>query len=88
MQKISRQALFKSKAELTRGKGHLLMSTISLVPKWLGSESATPLGRVIEVCEGTVRIGQWYASDGSKLEKEKVAYPASSRFYSGPNLKR
>jgi len=54
MQKSSRQALFKSKAELTRRKEHLLM----LVPKRLGSESATPLERVIEINEGTVRIGR------------------------------
>jgi len=88
MQKISRQALFKSKAELTRGKGHLLMSTISLVPKRLGSESATPLERVIEISEGTVRIGRWHPSDDSKLETAKVADPASSLFYSGPKLQR
>jgi len=88
MQKLSRQALLKSKAELTRRKEHLLMSTISLVPIWLGSESATPLERVIEICEGTVRIGRWHPSDDSKLETAKVADPASSRFYWGPKLQR
>ena len=88
MQKLSRQALLKSKAELTRRMEHLLMSTISLVPKWLGSESATPLERVIEISEGTVRIGRWHPSDDSKLETTKVADPASSRFYSGPKLQR
>ena len=64
------------------------MSTISLVPIWLGSESATPLERVIEICEGTVRIGRWHPSDDSKLETAKVADPASSRFYCGPKLQR
>jgi len=49
------------------------MSTISLVPKWLGSESVTPIERVIEFSEGTVRIGRWYSSDDSKLETAKVA---------------
>jgi len=88
MQKIRRQALLKSKAELTRRMGHLLMLTISLVPKWLGSESATPLERVIEISEGTVRKGRWYPSNDSKLETAKVADPASSRFYSGPKLQR
>jgi len=59
MQKSSRQALLlKSKAELTRRKEHLLMSTISLVPKWSGSESAIPLEKVIEIIEDTVRIGR------------------------------
>ena len=88
MQKLSRQALLKSKAELTRRKGHLLMSTISLVPKLLGSESATPLERVIEISEGTVRIGRWHPSDDSRIETAKVADPASSRFYAGPKLQR
>jgi hypothetical protein len=84
MQKISRQALLKSRAELTRRKEHLLM----LVPKQLGSESATPLERVFEIIEGTVRIGRRYPSDDSKLETAKVADPASSHFYSGPKLQR
>jgi len=84
MQKLSRQALLKSKAKLTRRKEHLLM----LVPKRLGSESATPLERVFEIIEGTVRIGRWYPSDDSKLETAKVADPASSRFYWGPKLQR
>ena len=59
-----------------------------LVPKQLSSESATPLERVIEISEGTVRIGRWYPSDDSKLETAKVADPASSRFYSGPKFQR
>ena len=60
MQKSVRQVLLKSKSELARQKGHLLMPSISLVPKWLGSESATPLERVIEISEGTVTIGRLY----------------------------
>ena len=84
MQKISRQALLKSKSELNRRKEHLLM----LVPKRLGSESATPLERVIEIIEGTVRIGRWHPSDDSKLETAKVADSASSLLYSGPKLQR
>jgi hypothetical protein len=84
MQKSSRQALLKSKAKLTRRKEHLLM----FMPKRLGSESATPLERVVEISEGTVRIGRWYPSKDSKLETAKVADPASSRFYSGPKLQR
>ena len=59
-----------------------------LVPKQLGSESATPLERVIEISEGTVRIGRRYPSDDSKLETAKVADPASSHFYSGPKFQR
>ena len=84
MQKLSRQALLKSKAELTRRKEHWLM----LVPKQLGSESATPLERVFEIRGGTVRIGRWYPSDDSRLETANVADPASSRFYSGPKFQR
>jgi hypothetical protein len=84
MQKISRQVLLKSKVELTRRKKHLLM----LVPKQLGSDSATPLERVFEIIEGTVRIGRRYPSDDSKLETAKVADPASSHFYSGPKFQR
>ena len=84
MQKISRQALLKSKVELTRRKKHLLM----LVPKQLGSEAATPLERVFEISEGTARIGRRYPSDDSKVERAKVADPASSHFYSGPKFQR
>jgi len=64
------------------------MSTISLVPKWLGSESATPLERVIEIIEVTVTIGRWHPSDDSKLETAKVADSASSLFKLGPKLQR
>ena len=74
----------KSKVELTRRKKHLLM----LVPKQLGSEAATPLERVFEIREGTVRIGRRYPSDDSKLETAKVADLASSRFYPGPKFHR
>ena len=59
-----------------------------LVPKQLGSESATPLERVFEISEGTARIGRRYPSDDSKVETAKVADPASSRFYSGPKFQR
>jgi len=59
-----------------------------LVPKQLGSESATPLERVFEIIEGTVRIRRRYPSDDSKVEKAKVADSASSHFYSGPKLHR
>ena len=74
MQKLSRRALLKSKAELARRKEHLLM----LVPKRLSSESATPLERVVDISEGTVRIGRWHASDDSRLETAKVADSSSS----------
>ena len=40
---------------------------INVVPKQLGSESATPLDRVVEISEDTVRTGGWYPSDDSKL---------------------
>jgi hypothetical protein len=66
----------------------LLISTILLVPKWSGSESAIPLERVIEIIEGTFRIGRWHLSDGLKLETAKVADPASSRFYLRPKFQR
>jgi len=53
-----------------------------------GSESATPLERVFEIIEGTVRIGRRYPSDDSKVERAKVADSASSHFYSGPKFQR
>jgi len=61
---------------------------LMLVPKRLGSESATPLERVFEIIEGIVRIGRRYPPDDSKLETAKVADPAISRFYSGPKFQR
>jgi len=59
-----------------------------LVPKQLSSESATPLERVFEIIEGTVRIGRRYPSDDSKVERAKDADSASSHFYSGPKFQR
>jgi hypothetical protein len=47
MQRFSRQALLlRTKVQLIRRKEHLLMSIISLVPKWSGSESAILLERL------------------------------------------
>jgi hypothetical protein len=87
VQKSSRQALLlKSKAELTRRNEHLLISTISLVLKWSGSESAIPLEKVLEIIEGIVRIGRWRPSEDLKLEMSKVADSASSLFNSCPKF--
>jgi len=61
---------------------------LMLVPKRLGSESATPLERVFEIIEGTVRIGRRYPFDDSKVERAKVADSASSHFYPGPKFQR
>jgi hypothetical protein len=81
MQRFSCQALLlRTKVELIRRKEHLLMLTISLVPKWSGSESAIPLKKVLEIGECTVRVGRWHPSDWLKLEMPKVADSASSLF--------
>jgi hypothetical protein len=60
MQRFSSQALLlRTKVELTRRKEHLLMLTISLVPKWSGLESAIPPKKALEIVVGTVRVGRW-----------------------------
>jgi hypothetical protein len=84
MQKYSRQALLsRTKAELNRGKGHLLTSIIPLVPRWLGAESAIFLEEFIEI--STAKIGRWHPSDCSKLTA-KVVNSASSLFNSCPKF--
>jgi hypothetical protein len=81
MQSFSRQALLsRTKVELTRRKEHLLMFTISLVPKWSGLESAIPLEKALEIIKGTVKRGRWHPSEWLKLEMSKVADSASSLF--------
>jgi hypothetical protein len=72
MQKSSRQALFlESKAELNRRKERLLMSVISLVPKWSSSESPITLQTFMENTESTALIGWCYPSDSLNLEASK-----------------
>jgi hypothetical protein len=81
MQRFSRQTLLlRTKVELTRRKEHLIMLTISLVPKWSRLESAMPLEKASEIVECTVRVGRLHPSDWLKLEMSKVADSASSLF--------
>jgi hypothetical protein len=89
MQRISRQALLlRTKVELTRRKEHLLMLTISLVPKWSDSESAIPTVKALEMIKGTVMIGRWHPSVDLKLGMSKVADAVSSLFKSCPKFDR
>jgi hypothetical protein len=87
MQRFNHQALLlRTKVELTRRKKHLLMLTISLVPKWSGSESAIPLEKALYIIKCTVKRGQWHPSVDLKLEMSKVADAASSLFKSCPKF--
>jgi hypothetical protein len=41
------------------------LSLVGLIPKWSGTEKATPLTAFFEAIEGTARIGNW--SDADKI---------------------
>jgi hypothetical protein len=57
----------RTKADLTMGKGCLLLSINLLVPSWYDEESATPLEESIRNAEFTAKTGWRHPSGCSKL---------------------
>jgi hypothetical protein len=78
----------RTKFEFTRRKEHLLTLTITLVPKWSGSESAIPLEKALEIIKGTVKRVWWHPTVALKLGISKVADAASSPFKSCPIFRK
>jgi hypothetical protein len=75
-QKSSRLVLLSgTKAVLTKGKGYLSTTFISVVPRWLDAEPTIPLEELIEI--SVAKIGRQHPSDGLKLTA-KFADLASS----------
>jgi hypothetical protein len=35
------------------------MSLVSLIPKWSGTDKATPLHEFLEAIDGTAKVGNW-----------------------------
>jgi hypothetical protein len=78
MHPLSRQIVLSgTKADLTKGKECLLMSTNLLVPRWPGAESGALLE---EFVESTAKTG-WRHPSGCLKLTTKVADPASLCFY-------
>jgi hypothetical protein len=90
MQDASLQAqLLESKAEITRLTEHLSMKTptihndlslISLVPKWLGSESAVSLEEFFENYKSAAKIGRWHSSDCMQIAALKLSDSATTSY--------
>jgi len=79
--------LEQSKAELARLREHMSMglptahkdlSLISLIPKWLGSESAVPLEEFLASVDSEARIGNWDQMDCLEIAALKLVDPAKS----------
>jgi hypothetical protein len=59
---------------------------IYLVPKWSGSESATPLEEFFSSIEGSARIGHWAEADSLQVAVLKLVESARTFYYSCPEL--
>jgi hypothetical protein len=90
MQDPSLQAqLAESKAEVARLRERLSigvptvhkdLSLVSLVPRWSGAESATPLEEFIERIDSAAQLDRWTSADCVRVAILKLAEPARS-FY-------
>src|SRR5215470_18879002 len=55
------------------------MSLVGLVPKWSGTEKASPLAEFFDAIEGTARIGNW--SDADKLQVAVLKLTDAAKAY-------
>jgi hypothetical protein len=55
------------------------MSLVGLIPKWPGTEKATPLAEFFEAIEGTARIGNW--SDADKIQVAVLKLTDTAKAY-------
>ena len=80
--------LLESKAEITRLRDRLSIGTpkvhkdlsISLVPKWSGSESAVSFEEFFESIESVAKIGRWHSADCMQIAALKLTDSART-FY-------
>jgi hypothetical protein len=90
MQEQSLQAqLAESKAEVARLRDRLSvgvptvhkdLSLVSLVPRWTGTESASPLEEFLNSIDSAAELGRWSAQDCVRVATLKIAGAARS-FY-------
>jgi hypothetical protein len=59
---------------------HKDLSLVSLIPRFSGAESGTPLEEFIESIDSAAQLGQWTSSDCARVAILKFAEPARS-FY-------
>ena len=87
--------LAESRLEITRLKERLAsvmptmhkdLSLISLVPKWSGSESSTPLEEFLASIESAARIGKWSENDCREIAVLRLQDPAKSFYNSNLEL--
>jgi hypothetical protein len=70
----SLQAQLTARPTLTKD-----MSLVGLIPKWSGTEKATPLAEFFEAIEGTARIGNW--SDADKIQVAVLKLTDTAKAY-------
>jgi hypothetical protein len=86
MQEPSLQAqLAESKAEVARLRDRLFvgvptvhkdLSLVSLVPRWTGTESASPLEEFLNSIDSAAELGRWTAQDCVRVATLKIACTA------------
>jgi hypothetical protein len=77
--------LAESKAEIARlierlsigaPTVHKDLSLVSLIPRWSGEESGTPLEEFIESIDSAAQLGRWTSSDCARVLVLKLTEPA------------
>jgi hypothetical protein len=84
-----REVLAEARAEIVRLRQHAAtamptvhkdLSLIFIVPKWSGSESATPLEEFLSSIESTAKIGRWEDKDKLRIAIVRLTEPTRT-FY-------
>ena len=71
------QAQLQSRPPVTKD-----LSLVALVPKWAGTDKATPLKEFFDTIESTARIGNWSSEDMVRIATLKLTDVART-FYNG-----
>ena len=90
-----REELVEPRAEIARLREriativptvHKDLSLISLVPKWSGAETATPLEEFISSIDGEAKIGRWDDADRLQVPVLRLLDPAKAFYNSNLEL--
>ena len=63
------------------------LSLVTLVPKWSGTETASPLVEFFEAIEGTARIGNWSEADQIQICALRLTETARAFYSATPELR-
>jgi hypothetical protein len=63
------------------------MSLVSLIPKWSGTPSATPLVEFLETIEATGKMGNWTESDQMQVCALRLTDTTRAYYISTPALR-